>query len=830
MLVSPKHKTIGVPAAPGLVNLFPKGRVVTFNGVPTLLLPHDPLHTFTLRQHGLDVPAPVLTQYPFKSADGKPVFDVQRHTVAMMTTTARSYVLNGMGCVDATTEYLSPEGWVPIADYQGGKVAQYDPQTGAIEFVEPTQYVKLPCAEMIRFKTTRGVDQLLSPEHRVLLADGRVMHAVDIERTYGSNASKKYDFPCTFTVTGTPGVNASDDMLRLHVAVSADGHQPRALRTYVRLKKPRKIARLRQLLVAAGVPFNEAPTVPAGFVKFTFNAPFKKGFGVEWWKASQKQLEVISSEATHWDGTFRKAEGLAFCTRDKASADFIQYAYSASGRRATLFSQSRLQSFDYTVHAKHRKNTAGLYGHNAGVLRQNVWREPSPDGFKYCFMVPSTFLLFRRNGCVFASGNTGKTRCALWAFDYLKGNGLATRMLVVAPLSTLKFTWAAEVLRTLPHLKVGILHGTRERRVATLADMSYDIYVINHDGMKILGDELRARPDIDTLCIDELAVYRNGGNSRSKDMMKYAKRMKWVWGMTGSPTPREPTDAWSQCRIVNPHVNVPAFFKRFRDATMYKVTNFKWEAKPDALDYVHRIMQPAVRFTLDDVVELPELVERTVRIELSKKQDGAYTRLRDHALAQIDNHTITAVNAGAVLNKMLQVSTGWVYTSKGDVIPLENEKRIEALVDVVTSAANKILVFVPYKHAMHGVAEALTKEGFDVATVSGDTPARQRGEIFHLFQNTNRYKVIVAHPQCLAHGITLTAADTVVWFAPTMDLEIFSQANARIRRVGQKNKQLLLYFASTPVELKAYRMLRKKENLQTKLLQMFADSTEDELT
>lgn len=522
VLVSPKHKTIGVPAAPGLVNLFPGSRVVSHNGVPTLLLPHDPATTFTLRRHGLEVPAPVLTQYTFPTADGKPVFDVQRNTVAMMTTTARSYVLNGMG--------------------------------------------------------------------------------------------------------------------------------------------------------------------------------------------------------------------------------------------------------------------------------------------------------------------TGKTRCALWAFDYLWGNGLAKRMLVVAPLSTLKFTWAAEVLRTVPHLNVGVLHGSRQKRLDMLADQSIDIYIINHDGVAIVKDDLSKRPDIDCLCIDELAVYRNAASDRSKDILKVAARANWVWGMTGSPTPREPTDAWSQCRIVNPHSGVPKYFKHFRDATMYKVSAFKWEPKENALDYVHKIMQPAARYSLDDVVELPELIERTMRIELSPKQEGAYTRLRDHALAQIDNHTITAVNAGAVLNKMLQVSTGWVYTAKGETVPLDNTKRVSALVDVVLSAANKILVFVPYKHAMHGVAEALRKENIDVAVVSGDTSARERNETFHLFQNTNKYRVIVAHPQCLAHGITLTAADTIVWFAPTMDLEIFSQANARIRRVGQKNKQLIFYFASTPVELKAYRMLRKKENLQSKLLQMFADSTEDELT
>jgi SNF2 family DNA or RNA helicase len=236
-------------------------------------------------------------------------------------------------------------------------------------------------------------------------------------------------------------------------------------------------------------------------------------------------------------------------------------------------------------------------------------------------------------------------------------------------------------------------------------------------------------------------------------------------------------------------------------------------------------MQPAVRFTLDDVVELPDLIERTVDIDLGTKQAQVYKQMEANAFTAIQNAEITAMNAGAVLNKLLQISTGWVYTREGEVVPLDNETRLEALVDAVLASDNKVIVFVPFKHALAGIRERLTQEGIDVACVSGDTPKGDRDQIFHAFQNTGKYRVIAAHPQCMSHGLTLTAADTIIWFAPTTSLEIFDQANARIRRVGQKHKQLVLMFQSTKAERQMYARLRSKQKVQNLLLDMFAEAS-----
>jgi SNF2 family DNA or RNA helicase len=470
------------------------------------------------------------------------------------------------------------------------------------------------------------------------------------------------------------------------------------------------------------------------------------------------------------------------------------------------------------------------------LLRRMGFDVPSPILTHYDWCGGDPFLVQKKTCAMLTMNNkafvlngmgTGKTKAALWAWHYLRSNGFCGKMLVVAPLSTLKFTWAREVFSTLPGVKCEVLHGTREKRLAKLANPDIDIFVINHDGLKVILDAVAARKDIDVLVIDELAVYRNGQSQRTKITRKLAAGMKWVWGMTGSPIPNEPTDAWAQATIVNP-TNVPKFFGRFREELMQKITAFKWSPKHDAVEKAFAALQPAVRFTLDDVVELPECIERTVDVELGDKQAKIYKSLVEHCYAAVQSKEITAANAGAVMMKLLQVSTGWVYAADKGVVALDNENRIEALLDAINATERKVLVFVPFKHALAGIAAALTRGVIEHAVVSGDTSANERAQIFNLFQNTQKYRVLLAHPQCLAHGITLTAADTIIWFAPVTSLEIYDQANHRIRRVGQSHKQLVLHLQSTPVERKIYTMLRKKQKVQDKLLGLFEEASKDQ--
>jgi SNF2 family DNA or RNA helicase len=463
------------------------------------------------------------------------------------------------------------------------------------------------------------------------------------------------------------------------------------------------------------------------------------------------------------------------------------------------------------------------------MLRHLGWPVPSPmllyfdwcNGKPFAVQRATCDLMTSNERCyVLNSMGTGKTKAALWSFEYLKQQGFANKMLVVATLSTLNFVWAREAFATLPHRKVQVLHGTKRQRLERL-DQDADIYIINHDGLKTIQSELAGRRDIDVLCLDELAVYRNNSD-RSKHMRKFSERFKVVWGLTGRPMPNAPTDVWSQAKIVTPHT-VPKFFNQAQSMLMNKIDLYRFVPKPDAVETAFRMLQPSVRFSLDAVVELPETVYRTVDVPLTPQQTKVYTKLKTEFQTQVEDKTITAVNAAVAMGKLLQVSGGWVYTGETSVA-LDAKPRHEALVDLIEEAEHKVLVFVPYRHAIAGLSTVLTNSLIEHAIVHGQISGRD--EIFNLFQNTTKFKVLLAHPQCLAHGLTLTAADTVIWYMPIPSLDIYEQANARITRVGQKHRQQIFHLQSTPVEKKIYGLLRNKQKIQDALLDLLGEATE----
>ena len=451
---------------------------------------------------------------------------------------------------------------------------------------------------------------------------------------------------------------------------------------------------------------------------------------------------------------------------------------------------------------------------------------PSADGkrpFGKQILTAASMTLYPHSYVLNGMG-TGKTKAALWAHDYLQKTGQAKSMLVVAPLSTLEFTWAREAFQTFPNKKVVVLSGTAEKRKKLLAQKA-DIYVINHDGVRVVFNDLQRRLDIDVICFDEAAAYRNARAERSKIARNLTRRRSYVWGMTGSPTPSSPTDAFGLAWLVTP-LSAPRSFMQFRHETMLQINQWKWAPRREAADVVAKQLQPSVRYTLDEIVELPPVIDREIRIPLGKEQRKAYHQLEEQAATMLRQGTVTAINGGAKYSKMLQASIGWMYSDDDrKVIKLDNDDRIEALINIVEDAEHKVIVFSPFKSATAGVSAALKAAGIDYAEVTGDTPHGERSKIFGAFQGGNKLRVINAHPECMSHGLTLTAADTIVWFGPVTKLETFEQANARIRRIGQTRKQQIIRFVSTPAERVLYQRLAAKQTLQDNILSILAEVT-----
>lgn len=459
----------------------------------------------------------------------------------------------------------------------------------------------------------------------------------------------------------------------------------------------------------------------------------------------------------------------------------------------------------------------------APILSYYGW--PAADGLKPFYIQKQTAALIssQQRSFVLNDMGTGKTRSSLWAWHYLRSIGAAHKLLVVAPLSTLKFVWWRELSYMFPNIKVAVLHGLKQKRLNLLAG-DYDVYVINHDGLKTIVNQVYERADIDFLILDELAVYRNN-SMRSKQMRAFAARFTWVTGMTGRPMPNAPTDCWAQCKIIVPQrTDIPKYFTHAQTRLMVKVNDFKWIPKPEALQTAYGWMQPSVRFTLDDVVELPEAIYRTMQVEMSPEQSEAYATLSNEFTVLVREKRITAVNAGVALGKLLQVGCGYVYTNNPQYVTLDSKPRQDTLLQIIDEAPGKLIVYAPWRHLIDNLSKLLTENEIEHAVVHGDTAKRE--EIFNAFQNTPRYRVLLAHPQTVHHGITLTAATTSVWYSPITSLEVHEQAEARIRRIGQNQKQLFLSLQATPVESKVYALLRRKQKLQEQFLELLETALE----
>lgn len=432
--------------------------------------------------------------------------------------------------------------------------------------------------------------------------------------------------------------------------------------------------------------------------------------------------------------------------------------------------------------------------------------------------ITAAMLTMQRRAFVLSEMGTGKTRAALYALDFLKREGLVKACLVVAPLSTLSTVWDREVFKYFNHMSVGVLHGTRALRLEILKQ-PHDVYVINHDGVKTILPALMERKDIDCVIVDELAAFRNARTDRWKALSQLCGR-PYVWGLTGSPTPNEPADAYAQIKLLAPK-NVPKFYKTFKEMTMTQVSTFRWIPRKDAMDTVYRAMQPGVRFKRDDCVELPPVTYDFREVALSSEQQRVYKEMMTKLRVAFAAGEVTAANEGVLMSKLLQITTGFAYTRGKAPVELDHAPRMDALMELLDEAEGKVIVFVDFVHASQMIAKELVDAGYSVAQVSGETSKKERDRIFAEFQSATNPRIIVAHPKCMSHGLTLTAASVIVWYSPTTSMETYEQACARITRPGQTRKQLIMHLTGTPIESKLYKRLQQKASLQGALLEMF---------
>jgi SNF2 family DNA or RNA helicase len=435
----------------------------------------------------------------------------------------------------------------------------------------------------------------------------------------------------------------------------------------------------------------------------------------------------------------------------------------------------------------------------------------------------ASFLTMNPRAFCFNEQGTGKTASAIWAADFLMKQGKIKRALIICPLSIMDSAWRTDLFSFAMHRTVDIAHGAKKKR-QEIINSDTEFVIINYDGVEIVKDDI-ANGGFDLIVVDEATHYKNAQSKRWKVLASIMNGNTWLWMMTGTPAAQSPVDAYGLAKLVNPK-EVPRFFGAFRELVMQKVTQFKWAPKPNATEIVYNCLQPAIRFTKEQCLDLPEMTYVKREVELTAQQKKYYDILRKQMMTTAGGEQITAANAAVNMNKLLQISCGAVYSDTGETVEFDVKNRYKVLREVIDESSQKVLIFVPFKHVIGILREKLDKEGITTDVINGDVSANKRTAIFKQFQETDDPRVLIIQPQAAAHGVTLTAANTIVWWGPTSSLETYAQANARVHRSGQKHPCTVVQLQGSAVEKRIYKMLDDRINIHTKMIDLYQDILE----
>ena len=430
----------------------------------------------------------------------------------------------------------------------------------------------------------------------------------------------------------------------------------------------------------------------------------------------------------------------------------------------------------------------------------------------------SSFLTLHKKAFCFNEQGTGKTASVIWSADYLMKLGEINRVLVICPLSIMKSAWQEDLFKFATHRSCSVAHGDAKARKKILA-AGAEFVIINFDGVAIVEDEIK-NGGFDLIVVDEANAYKNPQTNRWKILKRITDRVEWLWMLTGTPAAQSPLDAYGLAKLVNPQ-KAPKFYGHYRDSVMYKVSQFKWVPKRNAQEVVHNILQPAIRFEKDQCLDLPKVTYLDRESPLTAQQKKYYEKLKKQMTMEAAGEQITAVNAATNLNKLLQISGGAVYSDTKETIRFDVSKRLNAILEVIEEASHKVLVFVPFTHTIDLLKDFLDTKKITSTIISGKVNLNKRSERIKQFQTEEDPRVLIIQPQAASHGLTLTAANTIIWYAPVTSVETYLQANARIDRPGQNNAMNVVHISGSAVEKRLYSMLRDNIDNHNKVIDLY---------
>lgn len=417
---------------------------------------------------------------------------------------------------------------------------------------------------------------------------------------------------------------------------------------------------------------------------------------------------------------------------------------------------------------------------------------------------------------LFLNMGLGKTVISLTAInEMIFYKKTAKRVLVIAPKRVAETTWTDEKDKWdhLKHLRVAKILGAKKDRIQA-AESEADVYVINRENIPWLVDNFKSDWKWDTVIIDELSSFKNPRAKRFKKLKTMLPHIKRLYGLTGTPAANGLIDLWSQIYLLDEGERLHKTLGQYRERYFLPDKRngpvvYSWRLRKGSERLIRKkISDICISLKSGDYIEMPECVYQESRLVLNKEAKEAYDEMERESILELTESEITAINAGVLTNKLLQIASGSVYDEKGNYHTVHSEK-IEVLKEIVEQVGDSpVLVFYNFKHERDSILQAF--KGSRVLESDQDVRDWNKGKI----------PLLLAHPASCGYGLNMQAGGhTVVWFSPTWNLEQYEQANARINRQGQTETVSINHIiAKGTVDEIVMRALESKDKTQTALL------------
>lgn len=419
----------------------------------------------------------------------------------------------------------------------------------------------------------------------------------------------------------------------------------------------------------------------------------------------------------------------------------------------------------------------------------------------------------KRVGLFLAMG-LGKTVITMTAIKELIEDFQVFKVLVIAPKRVAEDTWSREHEKWdhLHELRISKVLGSPSQRVKALEDDA-DVYVIGRDNVKWLVELLGRKWPFDMVVIDELSSFKNPQSQRFKALRKVIPAADRVAGLTGTPSPNGLMDLWAEIYLLDRGERlgkaIGAYRERyFRPAAQNGYIVYRWEPIKGAQKEIEKkISDICMSMSAEDYLELPERIDNEIRITMGPKEKALYDRMEKDQLLKVEDEAVVALNAAAVMNKLLQMANGSVYAEGGGVVRI-HEKKLEALEEIIDTTEDPVLVFYSFRHDL----EAIRKKIPEVKELTDAKDIRE--------WNAGNTRVLAAHPASVGYGLNLQeGGHIIVWYGLTWSLELYQQANARLYRQGQEKTVVIHHLiAEGTVDEQVMKALKYKDTSQAALL------------